>query len=314
MLSINSILGLPSEFHAIVLALAAGVILGRVGYLDRKTAGEALNKFVMGLLMPALILSIAPKLKPSLGDIHIIVLPWLLLLLSAGLVLLAGRLLAWPRPVVGCLLIVLPLGNTAFLGYPMIRALLGEAALPTAVLYDQFGSFLALSLYVPLVVAHYTGKTAPSIGERITRVLTFPPFISLLIGCCLGAFGFRWPEVVSNTLELVSHGLIPAACCAIGLSLTASVDRWSALLLAVLAKLALMPLIALALAALIGLPADRLQVVVLQAAMPCMISAGLVAISADLAPRLASAIVSLSLLLGLVSLPLWLRVVQQVQL
>ncbi|MEI6158095.1 MAG: AEC family transporter, partial [Atribacterota bacterium] len=35
-------------------------------------------------------------------------------------------------------------GNTAFLGYPFIMALLGEKSLPPAIFFDQMGNFLAV--------------------------------------------------------------------------------------------------------------------------------------------------------------------------
>lgn len=107
-------------------------------------------------------------------------LPWAMLVVSALAILAAARLLAWDRPTTGALLLV-PLGNTSFMGIPLVNAFFGEVGIPYAVIYDQIGSFLALATYGSLVVAVYGGQ-----GERPTwrtvakKIATFPPFLALL--------------------------------------------------------------------------------------------------------------------------------------
>ena len=69
--------------------------------------------------------------------------------------------------------------------------------------------------------------------------------------------------------------------------------------------LVLAPAFALGVCLLLGIRGLAAQVVVLEAAMPAMISAGVLAISHNLAPRLASSLVGYSLMLALVSVWLW---------
>jgi malate permease and related proteins len=63
----------------------------------------------------------------------------------------------------GTLLLVVPLANTSFLGFPAVEALLGADHLPAAVVYDQLGSFLALATY-GAVVAAATATRPPGPG------------------------------------------------------------------------------------------------------------------------------------------------------
>jgi predicted permease len=70
-------------------------------------------------------------------------------------------------------------------------------------------------------------------------------------------------------------------------------------------KLAVMPLLALAVAPLLGLEGIARDAVVLESAMPPMVTAAALAISHRLAPALAAALVGYGILLSLVTLPVW---------
>src|SRR3546814_6428673 len=70
---------------------------------------------------------------------------------------LSTRWLHLARDKHAVLLLTVVLGNTSFLGYPLVRALLGESALPYAVVYDQFGAFMLLSTFGLYVLARYGG-------------------------------------------------------------------------------------------------------------------------------------------------------------
>ena len=60
--------------------------------------------------------------------------------------------------------------------------------------------------------------------------------------------------------------------------------------------------------ALLGLHGDMARTTVLESAMPSMVTAGALAISHNLAPRLAAAMVGYGLLLSLLTLPFWAQI------
>src|SRR5690625_7683504 len=61
------------------------------------------------------------------------------------------------------------------MGIPLIEALLGTEALPYAILYDQFGTVIALNTYGVLVAAWYGGQK-PAWSSLLKTIVTFPPF------------------------------------------------------------------------------------------------------------------------------------------
>ncbi len=283
----------------VVLMLVAGLVVQRLGSFP-ENASETLNRFVIQVCVPAMVLVLVPRLRLGPELALLAVTPWLLTALSIPLVFAAGRLFRWDPGTRAALLLCVPLGNTSFIGYPMVGALLGEDHVPLAVVYDQLGSFFLLSSYGLLVVARYSGEEEPTFGSVARRMLRFPPFVALL----LALVPVEHPAWLDAALERVGAALVPVAMFAVALKMKL---RWpeqrSALAFGLLAKMVLLPALALLLARLTGAPEPVLRVNVMESAMPPMITAGALAVSAGLAPELAAALVGWGIVLSIVSLP-----------
>src|SRR5258706_9992792 len=146
-----------------------------------RDAADTLNRFVIYVCLPALVLRLFPKLALEPGLAVLAVAPWAALGAGVAIVLSAARLFHFSRGVRGALLLCVPLGNTSFLGFPMIGALVGASAVRLAVVYDQLGSFLILSTYGLFVVACYSGAMKPTAQSISVRIVRFPPCGALLL-------------------------------------------------------------------------------------------------------------------------------------
>lgn len=291
------------NFLLILAYLCIGVMLRRLPAMPQNS-GIALNMYVLYVALPALILKNVPQLQFSAELLIPAVTPWLLLLAVVATVLLLSKLFRWPREVTGALLIVLPLGNTSFLGFPMTEALFGSDAMPYAVVYDQLGSFIALASYVTVIAALYSPTAAkPTVKGIMVKIITFPSFIALAMGLLLR--GTQYPPLATQLIDNLAATLVPVVMVAVGFALTVkfSKSEISPLICALLIKLALMPALVAAMWFSLGQRGTAVDVSIFQAAMPPMISAGAIAIMAGLAPRLVSGIIGLGILFGLVSLP-----------
>lgn len=294
-------------FALILAMLALGYSFQRLRALP-DNAAQTLNLVVLYVCLPAAVLRYAPRLQLEPALLGVAAVPWLLLGATVPLVGLLARLLALRRDEHAVLLLTVALGNTSFLGYPLTRALIGEHALPYAVVYDQFGAFLILSTFGLWVLARYGGDTRPGPRDMLRRVLRFPPLWALLIG--FGAMPAEPPAWIAGGLQRLSDALLPLAMLTIGLSvkLTLPREELKPLAAGLALKLALMPALAWLLLPWLGLHGEAARSVVLESAMPSMVTAGALAIAHNLAPRLAAAMVGYGLLLSLLTLPLWARV------
>jgi malate permease and related proteins len=295
-----------SVFVFILAMLAFGYALQRLRALP-ENAAQTLNLVVLYLCLPAAILRYAPQLQFEVALFAVAAMPWLSLIATIALVGLCAPRLGLRDDQRAVLLLTVALGNTSFLGYPLTRALIGEHALPYAVIYDQIGSFLIMSTFGLWVLARYGGggSRPPGLREVATRIARFPPIWALLLG--LTAMPPTPHAYLADALRILSEALLPLAMLSVGLSLRLTMprDELKPLLFGLSLKLALLPALVWLLAPLLGLQGDVARTVVLEAAMPPMITAAALAIAHGLAPRLAAAMVGYGLLLSLVVLPLW---------
>lgn len=297
-------------FALILAMLGVGMLFARLRVLPDNSA-QVLNGVVLYVCLPAAVLTYVPQLqlKPSLAGL--MVTPWLLMLATWALVSLATRVFGFARDVHAVLLICVALANSSFIGYPMVRALLGDAALPYAVVYDQFGTFLLLSTFGLVVLARYSGDTPPGVLQVLARIVRFPPLWALLFALLL--MPARPPAWIGDGLRQLADAMLPLVMLAVGLSIQLRLSRAELLPLGLGLglKLLVMPALALPLSWLLGLQGVMLQVNVLESAMPTMITAAALAIAHRLAPRLAAALVGYGILLSLATLPAWVWLLRQ---
>lgn len=291
------------NFVVTITCLLIGMIIRRIPDFPEQT-GSVLNLFVIYISLPALVLLKIPDLVFSENVLVVAVMPWVMLALSCAAILLLSKILQWERATTGCLLLLIPLGNTSFLGIPMVQAFFGDQAIPYAVLYDQLGSFLALATYGSIILAVYgTGDTRPSLAGVIKKIVSFPPFIALILAFLLR--DVPYPAAAVSLLKILAATLVPLVMIAVGFQLQLRLNKEVTLQLFVglSIKLIAAPLTALLLCKTAGLEGEAVQVAIFESGMPPMVSAGALAILANLAPQLTAALVGLGIVLSFLTLP-----------
>jgi predicted permease len=287
----------------ILICLAIGLLLQK----DRRlpdTLPSSLNTYVIYVALPALILFEIQHLILDKRALLPIIFAWLMMFSSALFIWVVAKRAGWSRSVTGALMLTVPLGNTGFVGIPLVEALLGKDAVAYAILYDQFGTFIALNTLGSFIAAYYSGGSTS--WKSITRVIvSFPPFIALMVA--FFTLPLHFPDWFSSVLQKISSTLVPVVMVAVGLQWRLRLERdiIAPLAVGLIATLLLTPLLAWGLLKLLGINGLAAQVVVLEAAMPAMISAGVLAMNYQLAPRLASSLVGYSLLLSLATVWAW---------
>ncbi|MEA9566318.1 AEC family transporter [Xanthomonas sp. WHRI 8932A] len=291
-------------FALILAMLGLGLVFARLKVLPDNSA-DVLNRIVLYICLPASVLTYVPRLHLDASLAGVIATPWLLTAIIVPLLWGCSRVLRFGRAEYAALLMCVVFTNSSFIGFPMVRALLGDHALPYAVVYDQFGTFVLLSTFGLYVLARYSGDTPPTAKIILTRVLKFPPLWALLLALTL--MPAQPPAWIGAGLKSLADAMLPLVMLAVGFSLQLRLpaDELKPLAVGLIFKLAVMPILALPLSWALGLRGLMLQTNVLESAMPTMITAAALAISHRLAPRLAAAMVGYSILLSLLTLPAW---------
>lgn len=296
-----------TAFLLLIVCLALGLLVARLAHPPMGLA-QGLNWWVINIALPALILDLIPRLQFDAQLWFLACTQWLVFLGSWALFATMGRQLGWTRARIGALTLMAGLGNTSFIGYPMLEALRGREGLALGVVADQLGCFVALAVGGVVVSALYSGQR-PKAADIARRILLFPSFLALAAGVMVGQFG-GWPEPAEAILSRIGQTLVPLALFSVGLRFRLQLGGGQALPVALALgwKLLLAPLAMLGLGLAAGIAGLPLSIGVLQSAMAPMISAAILADQHHLEPPLANTVLGAGILLSLMTVPLWNRV------
>ena len=285
------------NFVLILLAIAIGYFINRLKIFP-KDASTILNQFVIYISLPAMILLQIPKLNFSMDALIPIIISWSVMTLSVILVLLLCKFFSFSKEVTGSLLLVAILGNSSFMGIPILNAYMGESALPYVLVYDQLGTFIALATYGTFIASYYSNKSQITFKIITFKVLTFPPFISLVLALFL--IGTKFNPLISKVLTSFSNTIVPIALVAVGLQLQFKLPKEDIkpFSVALIVKLIIAPIIAIIICKIFMWENQASIVSIMEAGMAPMITAGAIASMAGLAPRLSSANVGYGILIS----------------
>jgi len=195
------------------------------------------------------------------------------------------------------------LGNTAFIGYPFVMALLGEKALPPAIFFDQMGNFLS-TYTVGVAFCLYIRSNKFSFFNW-KEILKLPPFIAFLIAHITNQLPS--PSFLEEIINLLADATVPLTMVAIGISLSAS--HLSAylkpLLTATVIKLLILPLSFWLVVQLLPLAPLYQKVIVLQGATPTLMTSYTLASVYQMDTDFSSSVIFVTTLVSFLTLPLW---------
>jgi|SRR5690554_65496 len=199
---------------------------------------------------------------------------FLIIVLMLLLAVFIGRVAKIPVKKIGTLALLCSIPNSAYIGYPIILAILGEKGLAYAVAYDA-GAALALWTIVLAVL-----KKETKMKKNWRGALT-PPLFSVLFALIIKLSGWELPEMVLEPLTIMGQTTMPLAMVAIGYMVqqmkpTISKDNVS-LLITTLVKLFVYPIFTYVFLGFFSLDPTFKLVVVIIAATPCMSSAPVLA-------------------------------------
>ena len=294
-----------SNLLLLVACLAIGMLLRRSARTPAN-AHQALNAVILQVSLPAVTLRALHGFAFDPNQLWPVLMPWALFAVGAAAFWSIGRWLRLPRASVGALTLVGGLGNTSFVGLPMIESLHGPDGLGLGLLIDQLGSYLALGTLGVFVAAVYAGDAPASRLAMARKIVTFPPLIALVLAVALRPLPF--PAPLDAALARLGDTLAPLALLSVGLQLRLGALRGQARLLSIgLAyKLVACPAIVFAVLWLLDAELDMTsRVSMIEAAMPPMIGAGIVAAEAHLDAPLVSTMIGIGIPLGLVTATLW---------
>ena len=277
--------------------IGLGYGAGRTGFFTAE-ATAYLTKFVFYFALSAMLFRFAANL--SLGE----VLNWRLVgayLCGTAAVYALAMLVAVLRgldtPTAAVEAQCAAIGNTGFLGVPMLTLLLGAEAIGPVMMALAVDLIVFSSLIVILITGARDGRMSVRVlGTVGMGLLRNPMIVAISLGFAWSAVGHPLPEPADAFLALLGAAATPGALFAIGASLaTKSAERVSVAAWLSVAKLVLHPA-AVALAVFVVFPVEPYQagVVTAAAALPVAGNVYMLAQHYGVAPQRVSAAILFS--------------------
>ncbi len=293
------------NFILIICCISAGIIMSSLRILP-KDSYKSVNAWLLYVALPALALRFVPEIQWSLQMILPGISPVIVWVGAWFFVSLYAKKMKVDRQTKTALIITCGLGNTAFLGFPMVSAYYGEDQIYHAIVFDQV-TFLLFSTIAVITVL----RSAGDVGEKpdfffvVKKVLRFPPFIACLCALIFSPFVDFSPT--HALLDKFVATLSPLALFSIGLQMR--ITDWkkemSHLSAGLFYKLLLAPMLVFFFSWAMHASGNLPKITVFEAAMPSHITASLLASQYDLNPRLCTLMVGFGLIAGFITTGFW---------
>jgi malate permease and related proteins len=278
----------------------AGYVARRAGWLKPPHAGQML-RLVITVGLPALFLADVSRIPLRRELIALPLSGVIIIVVTLGLSLLAGRALQLQRPAQGALTVCAMSINNGFL-FPFVIAAWGQEGFAQLALFD-FANALCQGSLVYTIAALYGGH-GTNVMVIARRVLSFPPLWALIVALVINASGLALPEIAVQVLGTVGRLIMLLVIVALGVLFDARLLRDGRVIAALLLRVLGGFLLGLLCVWLFDLQGLTRAVVLLGAAAPIGFSAVVIADREHLDRELAASAASISVLLALIYVPL----------
>ncbi len=286
----------------ILVPFFVGLLLRRFNIFSTVAADRTL-KFVFCVSVPALVLFSFSPIQVSYRMLALPIAAAVVFFFTLAVAYLAARQLKLDRSTQGTFIIGSAFMNSSFI-YPVALAFGGHESFVIAFLFDIGNGVLVLSL--GYFIACYYGEGAANIGSTFQKVLKSPPLVALAVALLLARFELPLPQSLLLTLERVGSVTTPLIMIALGIYLRPSLHHHRLLSRMIAIRMIGGFVIGVSCARLLGLEPSAAAVVAAGASAPCGYTTLIFSSLANLDRELAASAVSISLLVGLVTVPLML--------
>jgi hypothetical protein len=289
-----------SQLAPIFVFFAIGVLLRRLG-LAQKSDGDFVLRLAFFVTLPLLILLTLGNTELTADKIWLPVANIVVNLLCLGAMLLATRPLDLDRPVLGAMAMSTMIVNNAFM-FPFMLAVYGESGFADSVLFD-FGNAIMVATVTYATAFRYSNEPYDRFS-MLKRILKGPLFWGLAIGVALSVTDTSLPPGIVNVIDPVAQMTAPLILIALGIFFSLSLKQLRLVGLALFIRMGLGFVFGIGFATLVGLEGQTFVVVALSSGAPIGFTALTFASLAKLDTDLTTTAVSLSILAGLVYIPL----------
>lgn len=214
--------------------------------------------------------------------------------------LAVARVARFDRKLESAFIISIILVNAANYGIPLNRFAFGPDGERQAIIYYVMSVMVGNALGV-----YFSSRGTATVKEAFLNVLKVPITFAAVAGLIVNLGGITVPLPVERAIGILAQASVPGMLALLGLKLAETSVRhirWRPVLLATGIRLAIAPLIAFPLAAVLGLTGVTFQVAIVESSMPTAVLANALATQFNSDTEFTSATTLVSTLASIVTL------------
>ncbi len=288
----------------IFMLVALGYLLRRFNVI-KLTWTKILNNFVYYISLPALIINGFSSLAWSNGiTLNLLAQNTVIILAFSVLVTLLLFVLPFRNKQRAAVLLGATMGNTVYLGVPLVNNVLSENAIITAVGVVQ----LVVSMLCALIAIEFVFLGSRNLTAIIQRILYNPLLISAIIGVALSFVGLSsdYDGFIRLPLQMIATTASPLALIALGSFLFSHKPNknWYQIILSTCLKLFGLPIFAWFIMQNVGQSDYYTNVTVMMSCMPVAVTAFVISEKYNLDTQFAAMTMLVSTIASVVSISL----------
>jgi predicted permease len=291
--------------------ILVGYISKRMGILKSEDV-KPLNKIIINIALPSLVfIGLYVADLSDIQNLFSLTLLGLVAGVATGLItflILTYKKIPWSKK--WSLIFPVMMGQTAFLGYPIVIGIWGIENLTLAIIYDISTYIIFASLNTILIIQSNNGLNQKNVINAIKKVIYLPVLWAIFLGITLNLSHINIGPIITNIVHYFADGTVLLVMILTGLSLDPGGIRKNFKIVTLISifQLVLLPFIVFVCGSVMGLHDLKLWISIVEATMPCAIIALALSVDHDLDYGITSDCIVMSTIFSFVTIPILLSI------
>lgn len=269
---------------------------------------EILNKYALYIGFPALVIASLMHLKIGEQSYSKLIIYNSVYIVSCMLLAFPiAKLFRFSSKMRKSLFLIIPFGNTAYLGIPVLQNAFGNNILPVAAIISAIYVFWLFTLGIIMIEVFGKEKLQPK--KLLLSLVQNPLLISVFVGLIIVLFKIKMPTAAEKTIQLFADSVTAVVLFSLGIFLgmqkTGNKKEWYRVFILVGFTMLILPFVFYKFLVLFNFETTLLKATVIDAAMPLGLTPYALSVQYKLNTTLIARIVVLGTLLSMVIIPLW---------
>ncbi|MFC1887568.1 AEC family transporter [Candidatus Cloacimonadota bacterium] len=283
----------------VILIFFLGILLKKIKVL-KNSDSDLLLKLVFYVCLPSLTIISTQKVELVWQHLYIPAIPIVIVLFTFVLSSFFTSRLKISRQTKGTFIVGAMIMNTAFV-FPFVLSAFGEEGFAFATIF-QFGTGLSIFTFIYYIAMRHSPQAKK--GIDLKKFLLLPPIWALTCGIILNLSGAEMPVIMENFFGLLGSPTIPLVMLSLGVYFKPEAKNIGRLSLVFIIRIVGGFLISMLLTSLLNITGMVRTVIVLCASAPVGYNTLVFSTMENLDKEFAASLVSISLILGMVYIPI----------